>query len=152
MNKRPWSVSLLVIFYSGWLLLDILFLVYGKAGLFGNPLLKSPWSGQPPLLGKAIPLFICVVMFLVITGLWYGKSWGRNLAFAVNLVFMFSMFFGIASVLKILSPETRLFGWHRVQLYLDLLFLGVFAFAFYFGLRPEVGRFCGIYPEKDFKP
>jgi hypothetical protein len=145
--KRPAAIYLLVVFYQVMLMLSLAFLVSGSAKP-GTRLtfIRLLWSiGLPEFITYLIVLLYCVIFALIIWGLWKGLPLGRNLAIVVSLALMFYPGSILIKVFTVVNAMD-LMGWAAAQLYIALGLAVIFAFVFYLALRPDVGRFCKVYP------
>jgi len=147
--KRPKTVYLLVGFYLLLVLLEAGMFFQPRIDLFkGAERLVSPWS---PLVGRSTDQAILVAtalpMIVSLIGIWLGKSWGRNLSLAFCILVVIYLFLNLLKVFTIFvegefrSGNALLYG-------VKLAGLMMFVFAFYLSLRPELGRFCGVYPRE----
>lgn len=148
MMKRPLAVYLLVGFWGLFLTIDLLFIFQGRTAVLGNNLIYSPWLYLPAWKDKLILISIGIIIALLMLGVWLGKSWARNLTMALCALVVSINGISIIRVFNIFSSdEFRMYG-RAVTIYFGLALIIFFLIGFYLTLRPEVGRFCGAYPQK----
>jgi len=150
--KKPFVIYFLVIVYAGIFLLLGGFLASGLAHILSPlPKLQLLWNSIFPNSGaRVVTAVICALLAVLAYGLWRGRPWARNLSLVVNIIFVINMVISLLPNFTILKLDD-LKGWPRAVAYFELMFLGWFFLMFLITLRPEVGRFCKVYPEKSIR-
>lgn len=147
--KRPAAIYVLVLFFLSIFVYSMTFLV--SKFVIPNSGLQIPlfvWTfGMSESITFLWIFLSCLVLAAVIHGLWQGRPLGRNLALVIVLDIMVYLAIRLVDVLNVLIADD-LTGWTLFSYYLMLGFLAIFGFMFYLALRPDVGRFCKVYPEK----
>jgi len=145
--KRPLPVYLLVGFWGVLLAIDLLFIFQGRTAVLGNEQIYSPWRYLPDWKDKLILISIGIAPAAVMVGVWLGKSWARNLSIALCAFVILSNGKVLLEVFSISSSDDFV-GLTKFATFVALGVLLFFLAGFYFTLRPEVGRFCGVYPRR----
>ncbi len=148
--KRPLSIYLLTCFYGIWAVLLLLLLLGGIFNSsFGIPIdIKGLWN----VFKKHLSFQLLWIAFFLIALLSCWGFWkARKYAYVLSIFFCLSFIF--ISFLKILSSFTKLNlsalrGLTRVEIYIAILILLITSSILYLTIRPEVGRYLGIYPQK----
>jgi len=146
--KRPASIYLLIIFYVLFLLGLLWLLIPGTLGLSVSKSQKDLWE----YVLQRFSLFLWIYSFILLItvyGLFRAKSYGRSLSFLASLLPILFFGNGIIRIFAI-SSRAEFSGWTPLIFYVSLFFFLLFILPFYLSLRPEIGRYCRIYPEKTF--
>jgi hypothetical protein len=146
--KRPKSIYFLTFVYAMIGMLVIALIIVGQKGLPGIPLLRSPFYPRFSFIeDKVILIAVGILIFLVAAGIWRGASWARNLSLLLTGVIAVIGGTGFLKVFTIFSSSDLLGLWSLLYI-AEAVEMLISAFLFYVTLRPEIGRFCKIIPEK----
>ena len=146
--KRPKSIYFLTFAYLLVVMFVLALITAGQKGFPGFRVLKSPLSSNLSFMAdKAILIAVGIFILSIAVGIWRGASWARNLSLlSTGLISVISG----TSFLKIFTifSAKELTGFLGFLYILDVLVMLISAFLFIITLRPEIGRFCKIFPEK----
>jgi len=146
--KRPASIYLLVIFYGAILLGLLWLLIPGNFGLSVSRLQRDLWEYALQRFNLSLWIY-SFILLITVYGLFRGKSYGRNLSFLASLLPAL-VFGGVVVRIFAVASRADFSGFAPLFLYVSLFFFLLFLIPFYLSLRPEVGRYCQIYPEEAF--
>jgi hypothetical protein len=150
--KKPVAVYFLSMVYGCAAFIAGGFLVAGLVhALSFFPAVEKFWKFLYGSLDFQLLVGLVSSLFLVLAyGLWQGKPWARNLCLVVNLFFTVNLLMALLPNFTVLKLED-LTGWPRAVAYIQLMLLVSFLGLFLISLKPEVGRFCKVYPEEKLK-
>lgn len=142
--KRPRELIYLIALYSAIAVVLIGFAILGFSGNLYWYFLSDLWKMVKEQFFYSYFIFIAVCI-LIVYGLIRGLPFGRNLSLIFSLTFMLHTFYKLLPTFT----SSKLEGWFRAQVYINLVIFLFFVLLFTLSIHPGVSAYCKLYLKRD---